>query len=64
MSIIVRDDASDIEVSAMVKGFYELISSKSLRQAAIANSINTLLMATGFTAIPESQIIDLLRLKP
>jgi len=64
MSIIVRDDATDIEVSGMIKGFYDLINSKSLRTAAIASSINTLLLATGYRAIPESQIVDQLRLKP
>lgn len=64
MSIIVRDNASDQEVSAMVKAFFELIQSKSLRNAAIASSINTLLTATGFQIIPESQIVDQLRLKP
>ena len=64
MSIIVRDDASDQEVSRMVKAFFELLQSKSLRNAAIVSSINTLLTATGFQIIPENQIIDLLRLKP
>jgi hypothetical protein len=64
MSIVVRDNASDQEVSTMVKAFFDLINSKSLRQGAIASSINALLTATGFTAISEAQITDLLRLKP
>lgn len=63
MSLIIRD-CSNQEIGVMIKAFSDYLQSKSIQNESMVSSINNLLLATGFAAVPEEKIIDLLRLKP